>query len=74
MNKIRQDVIKRLVVFSILMENNEGILGKAPTYVEEKYIAMLGLVHPERLLDEENLKKYNEYLNKWKDVMEGMEE
>jgi len=31
-------LLEKLVAFSILMENNGGIINKAPNYILEKYI------------------------------------
>ncbi len=62
--------IRGLVVFSILMENNQGILAKAPSYLLEKYeLVILSGENPERLLDEENLKKFEGYMERWRDYM-----
>ncbi len=47
--------IDGLVAFSILMENNDGILGKSPDYIQEKYEMCMKLGHPESLLDLSNI-------------------
>jgi hypothetical protein len=57
--------IKQLVVFAILMENNDGILGKAPSYLLEKYEACKLLPNPESLLDSQNKAKFKDYLKTW---------
>ena len=57
--------IDGLVVFAILMENNNGILGKVPDYVLEKYEICTHLSHPERFLDSGNLQIFEEYMNTW---------
>jgi len=60
-----KELVRRLVVFSILMENNKGILGKAPKYILEKYYSILKVKHHEALLDQWNKRKYEEWLNIW---------
>jgi len=58
--------IKRLVAFAILMEAHEGILGKAPYYVYEKFSLTQHLEDPSQALDSNNKAKYEEYLKRWK--------
>ena len=57
--------IDGLVVFSILMENNDGILGKAPSYVAEKYELCMKMSNPWNLLDSINKDKFSKYLELW---------
>ena len=57
--------LKQAVVFSILMENNEGIIGKAPSYIEEKLNSCEELGEPEVLLDSNNKQKFDDWKNKW---------
>lgn len=59
------ETIKRLVVFSILMENNEGIKFKSPSYIIEKYHSSMKVPYPESLLDRGNKAKFNEWINTW---------
>ncbi|RKY25310.1 MAG: hypothetical protein DRP62_01495 [Planctomycetota bacterium] len=58
--------IKRLVAFCILMQNNGGILNKAPSYLLEKYEAVMNNKYPEAYLDVNNLAIFKEYLKKWR--------
>ena len=58
--------IKQAVAFSILMQNNNGILYKAPWYVMEKLQYCEWEKNPERLLDPTNEKIFNEYMKLWK--------
>jgi hypothetical protein len=60
--------LTRLVVFSILMENGEGIMAKSPSYIMEKWQSvnicdsvdsLLGL------LDQRNHHKYVNWLVTW---------
>lgn len=61
---------KQLVVFCILMENHKGIIGKSPSYIQEK-IKSVDSSYPEGLLDKNNLIKYHEYISLWRlDVKE----
>lgn len=55
----RSDFIN-LISFCILMENNDGIVGKAPMYVLEKWETKNPL-----LLDSFNMKKLTDYIEKW---------
>lgn len=57
--------IDGIIVFSILMENNNGILGKSPSYIHEKYEFCVKMKHPERLLDNTNKAKFNKYMEIW---------
>jgi len=57
--------IDGLVAFSILMENNDGILGKSPKYMMEKYDYCTKMEHPESMLDSVNAAKFNEYMERW---------
>ena len=56
--------MKQTIVFAILMEGNGGIMNKAPRYIKEK-LNIFNMEDPEALLDDINLEKYNEYINKW---------
>jgi len=59
--------LKQVVVFSILMENGEGIIGKAPSYIEEKLKICSGKndYGVEGMLDDENFEKFKEYQKRW---------
>ena len=60
--------LESLVAFCVLMENNSGILGKAPSYIEEKFTICRCLKNTEeleKLLDHNNRKKFNEYIKIW---------
>jgi hypothetical protein len=61
-----------LVVFAILMENNDGILGKSPGYILEKFEAAQTLGIPNGdwagaggLLDTPNKAKLQGWLGRW---------
>lgn len=60
-----KELTKKLVVFSILMENDEGICTKAPSYIMEKYEKCMETGEPEALLDMSNLAKYDEWVKDW---------
>lgn len=60
-----KEKVKQLVVFSILMANDEGIQSKAPTYIMEKYNACMNDNEPEAWLDYENLAKYEKWMTFW---------
>jgi len=59
--------LNHLVAFCVLMEPNEGICQKAPSYVLEKW--ELVNLHPTdllpSLLDQMNKAKYFRYLKNW---------
>ena len=57
--------LKPAVVFAILMQNNDGILGKAPSYVMEKWKAVAEMRNPEWLLDAVNLAKLKTWEARW---------
>lgn len=56
--------IRQAVTFAILMENNEGILGKHPNYLKEK-LESCQMVVPEVLLDSGNMVKFKAYAEKY---------
>lgn len=57
--------VEQLVCFAILMENDRGILEKAPDYVMEKFWSCVTSTEPEALLDERNFWKFQEYMARW---------
>jgi len=60
-----EDLIKRLVVFAVLMETGEGIVSKSPEYILEKYYSALSVRFPENLLDLQNKTKFERWMDKW---------
>lgn len=60
--------LKQLVTFCILMQNGEGIISKAPSYIEEKYNFCMACPKEEwlsHILDDSNRAKFSEYCEKW---------
>jgi len=60
--------IKKLVMFCILMEGNDGIKGKAPSYIQEKFDLAMSNNTPEEMLghlDRENQRKYRRWAETW---------
>ena len=58
--------LRQSIVFAILMENNAGILGKAPSYIEEKLNSCETYMdEPENLLDSYNFEKFKKWQEKW---------
>lgn len=61
--------LQQLVAFCILMQGNDGILGKAPSYLAEKYY-MCTKIDTEpiirQLLDSNNQSIYDEYMEMWR--------
>jgi len=62
---LKKDLVKRLVVFSIMMETHDGIMGKDPIYILEKFDAATSFSYPESLLDSENRKKLEKWMKKF---------
>ena len=62
--------LKQILVFSILMQNGEGIIGKAPSYIEEKLKICSGKndYGVEGMLDDENFEKFKQYQRRWECV------
>jgi len=61
-------LINRLVVFSIFMENGQGIVGKAPDYIKEKWNLVNADISDEYIiagLDDINQAKYQKWLEIW---------
>ena len=59
--------LHQAVVFAILMENNNGILEKAPSYILEKLEACSTTNEPEALLDYKNIAKFEEWKRIWEE-------
>ena len=62
-------LIDRLVVFSIFMENGNGITGKAPDYIMEKWDRVNADISDEFIvagLDDMNQLKYREWQRLWR--------
>lgn len=60
--------LKRIVGFCILMENNQGIVGKAPDYIDEKMTSMHNCQSEysiRGLLDLANQAKYDQWVERW---------
>ena len=67
--------LTRLVVFSILMENGEGIASKAPPYIMEKWRAVMLCNSADSmigLLDQWNHHKYVNWLATWAKHLDGL--
>lgn len=57
-----KEKVKNLVVFSILMQNNDGIISKHPHYLLEKFEScMRGM----KSLDAKNIKLFKDYCKHW---------
>lgn len=57
--------IKQAVAFALLMQNNGGILDKAPSYVYEKLHLCETLKDPGQILDDTNTALFGDYMNRW---------
>ena len=57
--------LERLVIFAILMENDEGILEKSPEYIEEKFNNAMNVPYPLEMLDMMNKAKFKRWRDKW---------
>ncbi len=64
--------LKQALVFSILMQNGNGILDKAPSYIAEKLEICSMMPDPKSLLDLKNQAIYEVYMGMW--VVKEMEE
>ena len=62
MNKIP---VENMVVFCILMEGHEGIVGKAPSYLSEKWEMIHSMENPQVLLDLPNTRKFEQWKKTW---------
>ena len=61
--------LEQLVTFCILMENGIGIVGKAPSYLFEKWNACSQTTSKDWLqgmLDSNNQAKFDEYMKRWR--------
>ncbi len=57
--------LRRALVFAILMQNGDGIMGKSPGYVEEKWQTVRSYDRPCQLLDSTNKAIFDEWIAKW---------
>ncbi len=57
-----KDKLENIVAFCTLMQNGNGILDKAPSYLEEKFNDCMNGGRP---LDFKNQYIYNEYFERW---------
>ena len=55
-------LVEDIVAFCILMQNGDGILGKAPSYIHEKFTACMSGYHP---LDSKNMSILKQYFETW---------
>ena len=61
--------LEQLVAFCVLMENGQGIVGKAPSYIFEKFKSCSARQSREMLmglLDCNNQAKFKKYLETWR--------
>ena len=61
--------IEQLVAFCVLMENHEGIVGKAPSYLWEKWESCSERTSRDELLglmDSTNAAKFRQYIKTWR--------
>ena len=61
---MKEIALGQVVAFSILMQNNEGIISKAPSYINEKMKLILAYSDPNvymNLLDDNNLALFKQY-------------
>ena len=57
--------IRTLLVFAIAMQNGQGIRSKAPDYIREKWDEACMMSEPEGILDDANLRIFNEWKTTW---------
>jgi len=61
----RLEKIRRLAIFAVMMQHEEGLISKAPDYVEEKFHTAMNVAYPENGLDQESSRLYIDYMKKW---------
>lgn len=66
MKKIQMPTLRQLVTFAICMENGEGIIGKHPSYLFEKFNWCIGRNCPEAKFDLSNQAKFKIYTERLK--------
>ena len=60
--------IRTLLVFAIAMQNGQGIRSKAPDYITDKWETINMMSEPEGILDDANLRIFNEWKATWKET------
>lgn len=66
---INEITLYQIVTFAIIMENGQGILGKSPDYIKEKFEYCMRESDPEYLegvLDYVNQAKLHRWRDRWK--------
>ena len=58
-----KEELENVVAFCVLMQEGNGILNKAPSYLEEKFNSCMNGGRP---LDLKNQYTYNQYFRKWR--------
>ena len=61
----KDEALKRMIAFALLMGAKEEILSKSPDYIIEKYDECVHTQLPSSLLDDVNTEILNRYLKKW---------
>lgn len=59
----------QIVAFCVIMENNQGIVGKSPDYISEKWDYCMGETNPlylKAILDSQNQAKFDKWRSTWK--------
>lgn len=63
-----QVTLEQMVAFAIFMENNEGIMAKAPSYIKEKFSSCMSATPTLNLLyefDSTNRAKFIAWRQRW---------
>ena len=65
---VQEITLYQIVTFAILMENNEGIIGKSPNYIKEKFYYCMDETNPnylESILSSSNQAKLRQWREEW---------
>jgi hypothetical protein len=66
--EIKDITLEQIVTFAIITENGEGIMGKAPSYLREKFQYCMQTAEPqylEAILDSSNKAKLEAWRQRW---------
>jgi hypothetical protein len=61
-----KDKVRRLAAFAVFMQKNDGISGKAPSYLLEKYDLCMTEKNPENYMDADNRVLFDKYIKDWR--------
>lgn len=57
---------RNMIAWLIVMQNYDGVISKAPSYIKEKWEKFQEAEYPRKLLCADNQEQYDDYIKKWR--------